>query len=108
MSLNKEVMLCVHSILLPSTVQPSASTEFSLRSISSSAWTDRCRAIRPTISRGPTRTPLASRLQSPASPTLISRSRRGEYADDPRREAEQPRGEDLRRALPVHHRAYLR
>src|SRR5258708_29060225 len=48
----KGVMLCVHSILLPSTVQPLASTEFSLRSISSSAWTDRCRAIRPTISRG--------------------------------------------------------
>ena len=52
MSLNKEVMLCVHSILFPSTVQPSASTEFSLRSISSWVWTDRCRAIRPTISRG--------------------------------------------------------
>ena len=47
MSLNKEVMLCVHSILLPFTVQPSASTECSLRSISSSAWTERCRAIRP-------------------------------------------------------------
>ena len=78
MSLNKEVMLCVHSILLPSTAQPSASTEFSLRSISSSVWTDRCRAIRPTISRGPARTPIASRLQSPALPTLISRSRRRE------------------------------
>src|SRR5215208_1211866 len=62
MSLNKEVMLCVHSILLPFTVQPSASTECSLRSISSSAWTERCRAIRPTISRGPARTPIASRF----------------------------------------------
>ena len=47
MSLNKEVMLCVHSILLPSTVQPSASTEFSLRSISSSVWMDQCRAYPP-------------------------------------------------------------
>ena len=36
----------------------------------------RRRAIRPTISRGPARTTIASRLQSPASPTLISRSRR--------------------------------
>jgi Hsp20/alpha crystallin family len=46
MSLNKEVMLCVHSILLPSTVQPSASTEFSRRSINLSAWTDRYRVTR--------------------------------------------------------------
>src|SRR5215203_1363359 len=61
MSLNKEVMLCVHSILLPCTGQPSASTECSLRSIISSAWTERCRAIRPTISRGPARTPIAAR-----------------------------------------------
>ena len=39
-------------------------------------WRARCRAIRLTISSGPVRTPIASRSQSPASPTLISRSRR--------------------------------
>src|SRR6266550_1664293 len=37
MSLNKEVMLCVHSILLPFTVQPSASTGCSPCSTSSAA-----------------------------------------------------------------------
>src|ERR1700730_9696955 len=37
----KEVMLCVHSILLPSTVQPSASTGCSPCSTRSAAWTAR-------------------------------------------------------------------
>ena len=36
----------------------------------------RCRPIRRTISRGAARTPFASRSQSPALRTLISRSRR--------------------------------
>ena len=38
MSLKQEVMLCVHSILLPSTVQPSALTGCSPCSTSSTAW----------------------------------------------------------------------
>ena len=47
----KEVMLCVHLILLPSIVQPSASTGWSPCSTSSTAW-KACRTIRRTISRG--------------------------------------------------------
>src|SRR5438477_6111616 len=61
----KEVMLCVHLILLLSIVQPSASTGWSPCSTSSTAWKAR-RTIRPTISRGRVRTPIASRSQSPA------------------------------------------
>ena len=60
-------MLCVHLILLPSIVQPLASTGCSPFSTRSAAWKGRRRAIRPTISRGPARTTIASRLQSPAS-----------------------------------------
>jgi molecular chaperone IbpA len=48
----KEVMLCVHLILLPSIVRPLASTGCSPCSTRSAAWKGRCRAIRPTISRG--------------------------------------------------------
>src|SRR5580704_17941398 len=36
------------------------------------AWKRRLPAIHPTISRGPARTTIASRSQSPASPTVIS------------------------------------
>src|SRR5437773_8121406 len=42
----KEVMLCVYSILLPSTVQPSASTGCSRCSTNSAAWKARCPATR--------------------------------------------------------------
>src|SRR4029077_18005755 len=62
----KEVMLCVHLILLPTIVLPLASTGCSPCSTRSAAWKGRHRAIRPTISRGPARTTIASRLQSPA------------------------------------------
>src|ERR1700735_923046 len=68
----KEVMLCVHLISLPTIVLPLASTGYSPCSTRSAAWKARYRAIRPTISRGPARTTIVSRLQSPASPTLIS------------------------------------
>ena len=62
MSLKKEVMLCVHSTLLPSIVQPSDMTDCFLPSISSSAWKTRRQAIPPTISSEPARTPFASRV----------------------------------------------
>jgi molecular chaperone IbpA len=51
MSLKQEVMLCVHSILLPFIVQPSVSTGCSHCSASSTVR-KACRTIRPTISSG--------------------------------------------------------
>src|SRR3954452_21247790 len=65
----KEVMLCVHSILLHFTAQPSASTGCSLFSTNSMAWKARFRAIHRTISSEMATTPFASRSQWPASPT---------------------------------------
>src|SRR5271156_113841 len=61
----KEVMLCVHFILLPTIVLPLASTGCSRCSTRLTAWKGRRLAIRPTTSRGPARTTIASRLQSP-------------------------------------------
>ena len=46
MSLKQEVMLCVHSILLHSTVQPSVSTGWFPCSVNSVVSKARCRAIR--------------------------------------------------------------
>jgi Hsp20/alpha crystallin family len=70
MSLKQEAMLRVHSILLPSTVQPSASTGCFPCSTNSVVWKARCRVIRPIISSARVRTPIASRSQSPASPSI--------------------------------------
>ena len=58
----KEDMPCVRSILLPSTVPPSASTGCSRCSTRSRASTTPARPIRPTTSSGPARTPTASRV----------------------------------------------
>ena len=69
------VMLCVHSILLPSIVQPSASTGCCRCSTNPAAWKAQSRAIRPTTSSAPVRMPIASRSQWPASRRLISRLR---------------------------------
>jgi Hsp20/alpha crystallin family protein len=62
--------------LLPSTVQPLASTGCSPCSTSSAAWKARCPAIRPTILSGTAKTPFAFRSRSLDSPALIFRSKK--------------------------------
>src|SRR5262249_2763299 len=71
-SLNYEVMPCELSILLPSIVRPSVSTGSSPCSTASRPL----RAIRPTISSVPARTPIASRWRWPALARTSFRSKR--------------------------------